>query len=277
MRKLFYVPVVHSYDEALIPEALVSFISKLEEIESGMVRLLGRLGDEETRKVLGEEVGDVFARAYGLEADLRERIDRVVNEYWGRIEEELGKEVIDYGGLMVFQDGFYFDLHEIAADSLGININDAGSADLIKERVVKTLESAGEAFNSRNQMVLKGLVERGAILKKTEDKNLFLRFHKSRSEGEEAERDALEKRDVYIAGRINHELTEGVAMLFVGADHDVLPYLERDIEITKIEPFDTSPRLAEATDGFRGDLIGIKERLYGLAKTIDSYLGEVKG
>jgi hypothetical protein len=105
---------------------------------------------------------------------------------------------------------------------------------------------------SVNYRIIAGLIQKGAVLIKTEDIALVQREYdfikkitsaKSNRERETAamryklaERKLLAERDSYIAGVIDSTLIErDMGVLFIGAYHEVLLKLPADIQITQVK------------------------------------------
>lgn len=110
----------------------------------------------------------------------------------------------------------------------------------------------GTARGSKNSEVVGRLLERGAILVKTEDPALVKQEYayiakiaraKSRKEKETwalryqlAQASLLKQRDDFIAGRIKETLGEGeTGIIFIGAQHKILSRLSDDIEVITVE------------------------------------------
>jgi pheromone shutdown protein TraB len=74
-----------------------------------------------------------------------------------------------------------------------------------------------------------------------EEKNLLVDIYKSltsddrekaKQRYETRKKELLQERDKYIASRINSTLKRGeTGILFIGAEHNVIPSLEKDIEV----------------------------------------------
>lgn len=116
------------------------------------------------------------------------------------------------------------------------------------ERIVQELAEKG----SRNYQVIKGLMEKGAVLLKTEDivlvkkeadlvknlinsKNIFskiINYLKYKLE----KGLLLRNRDEFISKTINNVLGEDeTGLLFLGAFHNVLPLLEKDTKVIQLK------------------------------------------
>lgn len=136
---------------------------------------------------------------------------------------------IHVSGAKIFQDGM------IADGEVGLNI--------IQE---------GEKAGSKNHRLVSKLLQRGAILMKTEDFTLvkkerdrLLKIIRVKTTTEKlfglflyklTKKTLLRQRDEYIAQRINQALNEGeTGILFIGAYHQIKPRLPRDIKIKEIK------------------------------------------
>lgn len=136
---------------------------------------------------------------------------------------------IHVSGAKVFQDGM------IADGDLGLKI--------VQE---------GEKAGSKNHRLVSKLLQRGAILMRTEDFNLvkkerdrLLKMVRAKTTAEKlfgviiyklTKKALLRQRDESIAQRINQALEEGeTGILFIGAYHKIKPRLSRDIKIQEIK------------------------------------------
>lgn len=236
MRKLLYVPVVH--------ENMDSLNAQSEKGLEGMLSYYGVDAEKHMEKV----------------REINEKVNDIALEYWDGVERGLDDESIDYKSTMIFQDGFWFG-EENAYDII------CGHIKLMGE--------------SRNMGILKRMAEKGAKIKKTESpelvekqKHALIMFElgpqaemhpasalgakfyyncpdcSGKVELRKADwsevKEVINERDMYIADRINEGIGEGeMGILFIGAEHDPLPYLSRDIEIKKIQPFDVVKRLKD--------------------------------
>jgi hypothetical protein len=145
----------------------------------------------------------------------------VVDKMWAQIETVVAKLPVAPGSLRVYQDGLPVCRHE--------------------QEIVSELASAG----NRNHGLLLKLQQRGATLMGTESPELLVEEYQlaaaSLAGGAAARtgirqkqlRDALlEKRDRYIAARINATLGAGESgILFLGMLHQVARYLDSDIDV----------------------------------------------
>lgn len=175
----------------------------------------------------------------------------VVGAFWEGVESYL--HTFDPARLKLYQDG-------LAADGpLG-------------RRIVEEAAARG----SRNYRLIFELVRRGAEVRKTEDPLLLLRERESLlrliqqreaqaspQEVEEKER-LLGERDAFIAGTVGATLKEGeIGVLFIGAYHDVLSRLARDIAVEPVK----DPKTVQAY--FRELVSGREEdRLWELGREL---------
>ncbi len=146
-----------------------------------------------------------------------------IRELWERIEQYIEDLPLRWQDVRIFQD---------ALPVSG------------REKEIVTELAAGGSLN--HQLILK-LLERGAILMGTESPELLLaeyemtkrvlesHGHGIRSSGEKEQGDPiLERRDQFIADRINNTLRSGeTGILFLGLLHSVEPFLEDDIEVVR--------------------------------------------
>jgi hypothetical protein len=151
----------------------------------------------------------------------------IVSHFWDCIAQFF--DSLDVDGFKVYQDGLVAD----GADGL---------------RIVREGTSQG----SRNYEIIGRLLERGAVLVKTEDLALvrqerayITKVTQSKSLREReaaalryklAQGKLLKQRDDFIAKRIGETLGEGeTGILFLGAYHDILPKLPDDIQVSQIK------------------------------------------
>ena len=159
-----------------------------------------------------------------------------VSRFWRAVEDCLLS--LEGSPLVIYQDG-------LAADGeLG-------------RRVVEEAARRG----SLNHRLLLHLANGGADIRKTEDPSLLLEELKlarqeAGAQGPSQELKArrarlLEERDRFISRTIAETLKEGeTAVLFIGAYHDVLPYLPEDISVEPLkEPDKVRLYLEELTSG----------------------------
>lgn len=167
---------------------------------------------------LGASLQRMKAATFGRQR-LRHSAD-LVDKMWQNIERTVEALPVAAGQTRVYQDGLPVCGQEL--------------------RIVSELAEAG----SRNHKLLLSLHGKGAILMGTESPELLVEEYElttaalNAPAGGDARRrqqwsaTLLEKRDRYIAARINHTLQKGeTGILFVGMLHAVQRYLEPDIRI----------------------------------------------
>jgi hypothetical protein len=151
----------------------------------------------------------------------------IVSAFWDSIGRFLN--ALDVNGFKVYQDGLVADGEE------GLRI--------IKE---------GVSQGSKNYEIIGRLLERGAVLLKTESLSLvkqeynhITKMTRSKSLKERevaalryklAQGKLLKQRDGFIAKRINETLAEHeTGILFIGAYHDVVGKLPSDIKVVQVK------------------------------------------
>ena len=177
---------------------------------------LGSLADEVERRGL-EKIGENLWRDHL----------RTIAGLWDALF--LYFDSIPVSGAKIFQDGMFVD------GDLGL-------------KIIQDVEKAG----SKNHRLVFNLLQRGAILMKTEDFTLvkkerdrLLKMIRAKTTAEKifgliiyklTKETLLKQRDEYIAQRIDRALDEGeTGILFIGAYHHVRPRLPRDIHIKEIK------------------------------------------
>jgi hypothetical protein len=187
-----------------------------------------------------------------------EKHKQIVTAFWDQIEKYFKK--LDAGNLKIYQDGL------MAGGKLGRKIMEEGAAK-----------------GSRNYRIVLDLIKRNAEIRKTEDIALLkkeydriLKLAQSKSLWERTtayigyrfRRDKLmDKRDRFIADTINQTLKEGErGVLFIGAFHDVTPYLAEDIHVEEVK----NPQ--KVRDYFRTLISGGDEEKFD---QLTEYLGSV--
>jgi hypothetical protein len=162
-----------------------------------------------------------------LTPELWQRHKEIVSTFWDSISRFL--DSLKVNGFKVYQDG-------LVADG-------AGGLRIVRESISQ---------GSKNYEIVGRLLERGAILVKTETLSLVKQEYsyitkmtrsKSLKEREVAalryklnRGRLLKQRDEFIAGRINETLAEGeTSILFIGAYHDVIHRLAPDIRVCQVK------------------------------------------
>ncbi len=150
-----------------------------------------------------------------------QRKQNVIEKLWQDIESALGALNIEGRMVRIYQDG--------------LPVSDKA------EDIVKDLAKSG----SRNHQLLLRLMERGARLMGTESSELLLEEYELAKQRLSADRRSkatgtddpegtalLERRDKFIAERINHTLEVGdIGIVFLGMLHALDPWLDQDIRV----------------------------------------------
>jgi hypothetical protein len=156
-----------------------------------------------------------------------EKHKQVVTEFWDQIEKYFKK--LNAGNLKIYQDGLMAD------EELGQKIIEEGAQKGSRNYriVLDLINSGGEIRKTEDIELLKE--EYARILKLAQSKSLWERT--TAYIGYRFRRDKLmDKRDRFIADTINQTLKEGErGVLFIGAFHDVTPYLAEDIHVEEVK------------------------------------------
>jgi len=156
-----------------------------------------------------------------------ERHKATASHFWRMVSDYL--ETLDAKNLKVYQDGFVSD-------------GDLGKK-IIEEAVRR---------GSKNYEIILNLLNRGAETVSTEDMALLQEEYRligriikakipsqrgvAYKEYESQKGQLTMKRDRFIAGTINETLEDGEAgLLFMGAYHDVVPHLAKDIAVEQLK------------------------------------------
>jgi len=154
-----------------------------------------------------------------------EENQKLIEKFWDELEKEIFQLNLDFKHTRIYQDGLPCE------GEIGMKIIH-GTAEL----------------GSKNYQIIEKLVVKGAKVVATEspqllieERNLLLETlnNSSTAEKDEAKKKydskkdiLLEQRDAYIASRINNTLEDGkTGILFIGAEHNVIPKLAHDIEV----------------------------------------------
>jgi hypothetical protein len=177
MRKLFYIPIVHT------PEDLGSHLAQVKR---------------------------EYIAKYGLSK--WDNHVEAVDKFWRELKESLLSLSVDYTKMKLYQDGLPVFGREM--------------------ELVEELAGNG----NRNYQLLHELVKKGATIMGSEDPELLIqeRDRLLKSGATASYDDLMEKRDRYIAQRIDSTLKEcEVGLLFIGALHKVTDKLPEDIQVQK--------------------------------------------
>jgi len=152
---------------------------------------------------------------------------RTVEGFWEAISRYF--DSIDVSGIKIYQDGM-----------------------IAEEEVGQKIVEEGIKVGSKNYELVSRLLQKGAILVKTEDFALVKRERDYLVELTKAmtrigkliaylkyrliKNGLLRKRDEFIASKINETLNlEETGILFIGAYHEVIPELPEDIQVKEIK------------------------------------------
>ena len=177
---------------------------------------------------LGTLAPDVAKRGIvGLGEEVWEKHVETVEEFWNSLVRYFDR--LEVSNFKIYQDGL------VANGDMGQKIVEEG------------LKSG-----SKNYEIISKLIQKGAVLVKTEDfalvakerehlieltgartrmekLNAYLKYKLSKNH-------LLKKRDRFIADRINETLNQGeTGILFIGAYHDIIPMLDKDIQVKEIK------------------------------------------
>lgn len=158
-----------------------------------------------------------------------EENQRRIERFWGDVEKEVKALGLDPSKLRIYQDGLP------CGGELG-------------ERIVRETASKG----SRNYQIIERLMDRGARIEATESPDLLRMEYayikallEANTEDERRSADVryhqvkdrlLEERDLFIAKSIAATLQEGeTGLLFIGASHNVLPKIPKEIEVKSLD------------------------------------------
>ncbi|MBI2851914.1 MAG: hypothetical protein HYX84_02245 [Chloroflexi bacterium] len=182
-------------------------------------------------KVAAEEIGD----------EAWQKHEQAISSFWDSIADFFS--ALDVKGFKIYQDGM------VAEGPNGLRI--------VKE---------GISRGSKNFEIVGSLLERGAILVKTEDPLLVKREYDyiakiahSTSQRERetwalryklAQDKLLKQRDNFIAETIRETLGGGeTGVLFIGAYHDVTDRLPKDIQVVQVKDISTVREYYKALTG----------------------------
>jgi hypothetical protein len=157
--------------------------------------------------------------------DKWEETQRMIRKFWDELEKELFDLDLDFEHTKIYQDGLPI------GGEVGVKIVH-NTADL----------------GSQNYRLIERLLENKAKIVATEspellieERNLQMDIYnsstpeereKAKKRYETREKILLQARDEYIASRINSTLIDGeTGILFIGAEHNVIPWIDRDIKV----------------------------------------------
>lgn len=158
-----------------------------------------------------------------------EENQRRIEKFWGEVDREVDGLGLAFEKVRIYQDGLP------CAGELG-------------ERIVRETADKG----SKNYQIIRKLMDRGAIIEATESPELLRQEYghikailEAKTDQERTEaatrydqvKDRLmEDRDTFIAQNISSTLKDGeTGLLFIGASHNVIPKLAKDIEVKSLD------------------------------------------
>jgi hypothetical protein len=154
---------------------------------------------------------------------------RKIEKFWDELEKEIDGLGLDYSKTRIYQDGLP------CGGELGL-------------RIVRETADKG----SKNYQIVRKLIERGAAIEATESPELLRKEYEhikalitARTPEEKADaarryeqikNELMQERDAYIVKAIDISLKdEETGMLFIGAVHNVIPRLAKDIEVKSLD------------------------------------------
>ena len=154
---------------------------------------------------------------------------RKIEKFWDELEKEIDGLGLDYSKTRIYQDGLP------CGGELGL-------------RIVRETADKG----SKNYQIVRKLIERGAAIEATESPELLRKEYEhikalitARTPEEKADaarrydqikNELMQERDAYIAKAIDISLKGNeTGVLFIGAAHNVIPELAKDIEVKSLD------------------------------------------
>ena len=152
-----------------------------------------------------------------------------IEKFWDDLEKEIDGLGLDYSKTRIYQDGLP------CGGELGL-------------RIVRETADKG----SKNYQIVRKLIERGAKIEATESPELLRKEYEhikalitARTPEEKADAarrydqikdELMQERDAYIAKAIDISLKDDeTGVLFIGAFHNVIPKLAKDIEVKSLD------------------------------------------
>ncbi len=149
------------------------------------------------------------------------------SEFWQAVSDYL--ETLDARNLKIYQDGF------VSEGDLGKKIIDEGVRRGSKnyEIILNLLNGGAQLVSTESMALLQeeyGHVSQIVRAETASEKSLAYKEYESRKD------QLIKERDSFIAGTINETLKDGeTGLLFMGAYHDVVPHLAKDIVVEQIK------------------------------------------
>jgi hypothetical protein len=152
-----------------------------------------------------------------------------IEKFWDELEKEIDGLDLDYSRTRIYQDGLP------CSGDLGLTI--------VRETADK---------GSRNYQIVRKLIEKGGKIEATENPQLLRKEYEhikailtARTNDEKVaaansydriKDDLIHERDIYIANAIDISLkNDETGLLFIGAFHNVLPMLAKDIDVKSLD------------------------------------------
>ncbi len=152
-----------------------------------------------------------------------------IENFWNDVEKEIDELDMDYSRTRIYQDGLP------CGGEIGLKI--------VRETADK---------GSRNYLIVRNLIEKRATIEATESPELLRKEYEhikaivnATSEKEKADAtrrydqikdELMRERDDYIANALDITLKDGeTGVLFIGAAHNVIPLLAKDIEVKSLD------------------------------------------
>ncbi|MEW6003616.1 MAG: hypothetical protein AB1638_13355 [Nitrospirota bacterium] len=216
---------------------------------------------------LGSLAKDVTKRGIAdLGEEFWKRHEKTVEGFWNTIIKYF--DLLEVSSLKIYQDGM------VAEGEIGQKIVEEG------------LRSG-----SKNYELISGLLERGAILVKTEDFRLvkeerdkLLAITRAKSITQKSiafigyklvKNRLLNKRDEFIAKRIDETLKDGeTGVIFIGAYHNIKRHLPKNIQIKEIKDADRVREYQELLPFYNKNQERFEELARYLISKVDTVLSE---
>lgn len=190
MRILYYVPVIHTFEEygTLSLAIRQAFINRLGE-------------------------------------KMFEKLQEEIHAYWQLIEARIEKTVHDFNGLIIYQDSFPVGPRAKILEFFGHLLRDHPQKSP-NFNLVKKLLDKGAILEGTEDMNL--VLEQMKIYQLVSEASSPLEQNRILVENTARAKEIMRKRDVFIAQRIFDTLPkDGRGILFIGRDHDVVIELKK--------------------------------------------------
>lgn len=152
-----------------------------------------------------------------------------IEKFWEEVEREINALNLEYNKVRIYQDGLP------CGGELGLKI--------VEETAAK---------GSHNYRIVKKLIDKGATIEATESPELLRKEYehikafanasteeekiKAKHRYDQIKDELLDERDKFIAKAIDTTLKESeTGILFIGAFHNVIPKLPKDIEVRTLD------------------------------------------